>query len=314
MSTESLRLRVAPLIDRLFEFLSRRRVMIFLTVFPAILLFSVITLMPMGWSFIAGFYDIPLFSPEWEFIGLQNYTEILSEPEFFQSIWNGIIFAGLTILIQLVLGIGLAILINRRFPFETVVRGIVFLPYLFPTTILGFIALWMMDSTYGIINQIFFQLGLISQYIGWFGREEFAMAALIGTHSWKYTIFVSIMVLARLQSIPDSHYEAATVAGASLSQQFRDITLPNLKGVIFIVLLLRGIWNFNKFDIIWVLTRGGPNEATFTAPVYAYNIAFGSGNQLGKAAAASSLLFLILIAVAIVYFVVLEPEQEVRVE
>ena len=313
MSTESLRLQVAPLIDRLFEFLSKKRVMIFLTVVPAILLFSVITLVPMGWSFVAGFYDIPIFSPEWEFIGLQNYTEILLEPEFFQSIWKGIIFSGSTILIQLVFGIGLATLINRKFPFETVVRGIVFLPYLFPTTILGFIALWMMDSTYGVFNQILVQLGLIPQYIGWFGREEFAMFALIGTHSWKYTIFVSIMVLARLQSIPNSHYEAATVAGANLWQQFRDITLPNLKGVIFIVLLLRGVWNFNKFDIIWVLTRGGPNEATYTAPVYAYDLAFSS-NQLGKAAAASSLLFLILIAVAIVYFVVLEPEQEVRVE
>lgn len=311
MSIETRNLGIA--IDKGYEFLSRKRVMIFLTIFPAIALFSIITLMPMVWAFVAGFYQIPIFSNEWELIGLQNYNEILSEGKFAFSMWKGLIFAVSTILVQLVLGIGLALLVNRDFPMKSVVRGIVFLPYMVPTAILSFVALWMNNSTAGITNQILFQLGLIESYIGWYGQKEVAMAAVVATHSWKYTIFVTIMVLARLQSIPDSFYEAAEISGASLYQQFRDITLPNLKGVIFIVLLLRGIWNFNKFDIIWVLTRGGPSEATYTAPVYAYEIAFSS-NQLGKAAAASSLLFVLLIFVAIIYFLVFEPEQEVRVE
>ncbi|MDX1744901.1 MAG: sugar ABC transporter permease, partial [Halobacteriales archaeon] len=178
---------------------------------------------------------------------------------------------------------------------------------------LGFITLWMTNSQWGIINQLVVWTGLVDQFPDWFSSKRLAMASVIVTTSWKYSTFVTIMVLARLQGIPDGYYEAAKMSGANAVQAFRDITLPNLKNVLFIVVLLRFVWMFNKFDIIWVLTRGGPETATTTAVIYAYKEAFQFG-ALGNGAAVSTLLFIMLGGAAIVYFVVFNPSEEVRVE
>lgn len=299
--------------ERLFETLSDRRIMMGLTVIPAFGLFLIINVLPIGWAIAASFHDVNPYSPEWTFIGVEHYVDTLTDPNFWEVLLNSVVFAGGSVIVHLVVGIGFALLINREFRFAWLVRNVALVPYLIPTAVLGFMGLWMANSQWGIINQALHQLGLIDGYIAWYGNTDLAMAAVILTSSWKLTIFVTIMVLARLQSIPDDHYEAATMAGASAYQRFRDVTLPNLKGVIFIVVLLRGVWTFNKFDIIWVLTKGGPVGKTTTAPIYAYEVAFGRLN-LGQASAVSTLLFVLLVAVALAYFHVLEPSQEVRVE
>ena len=299
--------------QRAFDILSDKRVMGVLTIVPATLLFIFVNVIPIGWAVAAGFFEISAFSPTWNWAGLSNYQQILTDPGFWATIRRSLVFAGGSVAIQLVVGVGYALLLNRTFRGSTFVRAIMMLPYLIPTAILGFIGLWMGDSQFGIINQVLVSLGLIAEKFPWYGNESTAMIAVIFTNSWKFSIFVTIMVLARLQSIPSGLYEAAEVMGATPYERFRDVTLPNLKGVIFIVLLLRGIWMFNKFDIIYVLTQGGPRGITTTAPIYAYQVAFNQ-LQLGYAAAISTLLFVMLIAGAIIYFRVLEPEQEVRVE
>ena len=309
----SRRMRLLEYRETLYEFLSKRYVLIALTIVPATLLFTFVNVFPIGWAVFGSLYEIPAFSPEWTWVGLANYRTILQNPEFWVTLRRSVVFAGGSVAIQLVLGTAVALLLNRSFRGSTLVRAIMMLPYLIPTAVLGFIALWMGNSQFGIINQILVDLGLIAEKFPWYGNTETAMIAAILTSSWKFTMFVTIMVLARLQSIPDGLYEAAEVMGATAYERFRDVTLPNLKGVIFIVVLLRGVWMFNKFDIIYVLTRGGPREVTTTAPIYAYKIAFNQ-LQLGTAAAISTLLFIMLIGVAILYFKILEPEQEVRVE
>jgi multiple sugar transport system permease protein len=236
-----------------------------------------------------------------------------TSPLFRASLWKSIIFAVGSVAIQLTAGIGIALVINRDFKFNKGVRAIVLLPYLIPTALLGFLALWMFNTNWGILNSILVGAGLIDVGIQWFGNPDTAMLLLMLATAWKYAIFATILVLARLQSIPDGYYDAARVAGASRWQKFRDITLPNLRGVIFIVVLLRGIWMFNKYDIIAVMTNGGPGDATETAPIYAYKLAFNSYN-LGESAAVSVILFVILIGAAAIYFRVLEPESEVRTE
>ena len=297
----------------LYEILSKRYVLIALTIVPAMLLFLFVNVIPIGWAIAGSLYEIPAFSPVWTWTGMGNYELILNNPDFWASLRRSLVFAGGSVAVQLVLGVAVALLLNRSFRGSTLVRAIMMLPYLIPTAVLGFIALWMGNSQFGIINQILVDLGLITQKFPWFGNSDTAMIAAILTSSWKFTMFVTIMVLARLQSIPDGLYEAAEVMGATSFERFRDITLPNLKGVIFIVVLLRGVWMFNKFDIIYVLTGGGPRGVTTTAPIHAYKVAF---NQLtlGRAAAISTLLFVMLIGAALLYFKVLEPEQEVRVE
>jgi len=283
------------------------------TVIPAAILFTFVNLLPIGWAVTAGFFEISAFSPEWAWNGIENYIYTLNDAAFWGSLWRSVVFAGGSVAIQVVFGTVIALIVNRDFKFAALIRAIAMLPYLIPTAILGFIALWMANSQFGIINQILVQLGLIESNIAWYGNSDLAMWSVIVTSSWKFSIFVTIMVLARLQSIPEGYYEAATIAGATWFQKFRDITLPNLKGVLFIVILLRGIWMFNKFDIIYVLTKGGPVNKTTTSAIYAYNTAFVT-TALGRAAAISTLLFVILIAAALIYFYKFEPANEVRTE
>ena len=299
--------------DSVYRFLSRKRVMAGFTILPALLLFVFITLGPILWAIAAGFFEIPVFVPQWEFILFDNYIELLRESAFWMSMWRAIVFAGGSTAFQLIAGTGVALLINRKFRFSSLIQTVVILPYMIPTAVLGFMALWMGNAQWGIINRILIDLGILSGPFSWFGQHSTAMIAVILTSSWKFAIFVTIMVLARLQSIPTDHYEAARIAGASSYQMFRDITLPNLKSVIFIVILLRGVWMFNKFDIVWVLTGGGPGDATRTAPIYAYELAFGL-TRLGKAAAMSTILFIFLSVVALIYFGLLNPAKEVRTE
>jgi multiple sugar transport system permease protein len=299
--------------DALYERLSGRRLMIALTVVPVLVLLSFVLILPIAWAIWSSFFEIPLYQPDWEWVGLAHYAEQLVAPEFHVSLWKSVIFAVGSVSIQLVVGIGIALIVNREFKFNKGVRAIVLLPYLIPTALLGYVALWMFNTNWGVLNSILVRAGVIEAGIQWFGDPNTAMGLLMIVTAWKYAIFATILVLARLQSIPDGYYDAARIAGASRWQKFRDITLPNLKGVIFIVVLLRGIWMFNKFDIIHVLTGGGPADATETAPIYAYELAFQSYN-LGESAAVSMILFVILVLAALVYFRVLEPEEEVRTE
>lgn len=305
--------RISEFQNSLYGFLSNRWVLAAITVIPAAILFTFVNLLPIGWAVTAGFFEVSAFSPEWAWNGIENYIFTLNDAAFWASLWRSVVFAGGSVAIQVVFGTAIALIINRDFKFAALIRALAMLPYLIPTAILGFIALWMANSQFGVINQVLVQLGLIENHIAWYGNRDLAMWAVIVTSSWKFSIFVTIMVLARLQSIPEGYYEAATVAGATWFQKFRDITLPNLKGVLFIVILLRGVWMFNKFDIIFVLTKGGPIDKTTTSAIYAYNTAFVT-TALGRAAAISTLLFMILIAAALIYFYKFEPSREVRVE
>ncbi|MFC6723819.1 carbohydrate ABC transporter permease [Halobium palmae] len=299
--------------QNLYGTLSKRWVFVTLTILPALALFSFVNLLPMLWALSASFFEIGAFSPEWTWVGVDNYATVLADGEFWSSLSRSTVFAVGSVALQVTLGIALALLLNRDFRFKRVARAVALVPYIVPSAILGFVALWMGNARYGVINQLLSQLGVIGQYVAWYGSVDLAMLAVIVTSSWKFTIFVTIVVLARLQSIPPSLYEAATMAGASRYRRFVDITLPNLRGVLFIVVLLRGIWMFNKYDIIYVLTNGGPMSSTKIASIYAYRTAFTDFN-LGRAAAVSTLLFLILLGAALVYFHYLEPSQEVRVE
>lgn len=299
--------------DTLYERLSNRSLMIVLTVVPVLLLLTFVLILPIIWAVRASLFEISLFQQDWTWVGVQNYAQTLTDSAFQASLWRSMIFAVGSVAIQLVVGTGIALVIAREFPFNKGVRAVALLPYLIPTALLGYVGVWMFNTNWGIINSILIQLGIIEYGLEWFGNPDTAMLLLMITTAWKYAIFVTILVLARLQSIPDGYYDAARIAGASKWERFRDITLPNLKGVIFIVVLLRGVWMFNTYDIISVMTNGGPGSATTTAAIYAYEVAF-ENYQLGRSAAVSVVLFVILVVAALIYFRVLEPQSEVRTE
>lgn len=300
--------------DRLYEFLSKRPVLISFTVLPVVLLFLLVLIFPIIWAIAASFHDIHAFRPDWIWVGFENYVHYLVEdPLFRHTLWLSALFATVSVTIHVVVGTGVALLLNQTFRFKRFVSAVLFLPFLIPTAILGFGIGYMMNSTFGIVNWILVDIGILETTRGWFGNSDTALYVVAAVNSWKFYALVAIMVYARLQAIPEAHYETAKVMGANAWERFRDITLPNLKGVLFLVILLDFIWMFFKFDIIWILTQEGPSGSTQISVIYAYQVAFQQ-TALGDAAAISVLLFLIVAAGALVYFYVLEPAEEVRTE
>ena len=304
--------------ERLYDFLSQRRVMIAMTVLPVVLLFALIIAFPIAWAFIGSFFEINAFNPEWQWVGLENYRVTLfplsrEESLFWHSIERSLVFASASVAIHLVVGTAFALLLTKTFPLKKAISALVFLPFLIPTAILGFGIQFMLNANFGVVNWIFVDLGLLQSTRGWLGNPDTSMATVVLTNSWKFYSFVTILVFARLQAIPDAHYETAAVMGANAWEQFRDITLPNLRGVVFLIVLIDGVWMFFKFDIIWILTKGGSANEVYISVIHAYTIAF-QRLQLGHAGAISVLLFVIVGLSALAYFIVLEPSKEVRTE
>ena len=214
--------------------------------------------------------------------------------------------------LQLVWGLFFALLLNRAIRGQGIMRSLVILPYLLPTIVVGLVFKWILNPEYGIVNQVLMDLGLIALPINFFGGLNSAMYAVIAVTVWQYGSFAALLILARLQAINPKLYEAARVSGAGPMRCFFDVTLPNLRTTLLLIALLRGIWMFNKFDIIWIITAGGPLEATETLPIYAYRLAF-QDFDFGRAAAACTVMFLVLAAGSFVYFRFFDPGREVEV-
>lgn len=300
--------------DRLYEFLSRRPVLIGFTVLPVVLLFLLVLIFPIVWAIAASFHDIHAFRPEWIWVGLENYAHyLLDDSTFWHSLGLSAAFAAVSVTIHVVVGTAVALLLNQTFRFKRFVSAVLFLPFLIPTAILGFGIGYMMNSTFGVVNWMLVDIGILDSTRGWFGNSDTALYVVAAVNSWKFYALVAIMVYARLQAIPSAHYETAKVMGANAWERFRDITLPNLRGVLFLVILIDSVWMFFKFDIIWILTQEGPGGSTRISVIYAYEVAFQQ-TALGDAAAISVLLFVIVAGAALVYFYVLEPAEEVRTE
>lgn len=245
--------------------------------------------------------------PEW--VGLDNYLRVLGEAVFWRALGNGLAYAGLSILLQLLLGIAFALVLNVDFPGRRLVRGVAVLPYLLPTVVVALTFQWMIDGSFGLITVLLAELGIGP--VPWFERATPAMLSVVIVSVWLWTPFVTVCFLAGLQSIPPQLYEAARVDGAGAWSRFWHVTLPQLKPVLTVVVLLRAIWMFNKFDIIWLLTRGGPLGATEHLPVLAYKRAF-SLFDVGGGAAVAALSFFILSALVLLYFRLFPLEEKAR--
>lgn len=247
------------------------------------------------------------FIAEPQFVGLGNYIRILGEAEFWRAMWNGTVYAGTAIILQVVLGVAFALVLNQPFFGQRLVRGLATLPYLLPTVVVALTFQWLADGSFGLVTVLMRDLGFGT--IPWFERPSTAMMSVIFASVWLWTPFVTICVLAGLQSIPASLYEAARVDGAGPLARFWHITLPQLKPILTVVILLRAIWMFNKFDIIWLLTRGGPLGATEHLPVLAYKRAF-SLFDVGGGAAVAAVSFLLLVLLVSIYLWLFPLEEK----
>jgi multiple sugar transport system permease protein len=272
-----------------------------LLLLPALLLLALLTLYPVLYGVWISFFNKHSFFPQQTFVGLSNYAAIVADPEFWASVRRGAVYSLTTIVLQVALGMGAALLLNERFPGRDILRAIVIFPYVVPTVVAVIVWKWLLDSQFGLINYLLQSAGIAGQPISWMGRD-WIMTSLILVSVWQFFPFVVIGVLARLQTIPRELYEAATVDGATALQRFRYVTLPQLKSVLFVIVLLRSIWMFTKFDTPWLMIQGGGAETYIrTLPVYTYLRTFAY-YEAGLGSAMAVIMFLMLAAATAVYF------------
>ena len=275
---------------------------------PALLLLVALTLYPVLYGVWISFFNKHSFFPQQTWVGFDNYLYILRDPEFWASVWRGSVYAISTIVLQIALGVGTALVLNEAFPGRNLVRSIVIFPYVVPTVIAVILWKWLLNSQFGLINYLIEAMGLTDQPISFMGRN-WIMVSLIIVSVWQFFPFVVIGVLARLQTIPQELYDAAAVDGANALQRFFHVTLPQLMSVLFVIVLLRSIWMFTKFDTPWLMIQGGGAETYIrTLPIYTYMRTF-SYYEAGLGSAMAVLMFVMLAAATAVYFAIWRREQ-----
>lgn len=268
---------------------------------PALLILSLVFVYPIGRAFWQSLFTQNLGTElEPVFSGLHNFARMTQDGRFWQSLWNSIVFTGVSVSLELILGMGIALVLNQSFHGRGIVRTIAILPWALPTALIALAWTWIFNDQYGIVNDILLRLGLIDTGINWLGDPTLAMIAVIVADVWKTTPFISILLLAGLQSIPSDLYEAHAIDGASSWQSFHQITLPLLMPQIVIALVFRFAQAFGSFDLIAVMTGGGPGGATEMVSLYIYTtvmryLDFGYGAAL---VVVTFVLLIIVVAIA----------------
>jgi len=287
----------------------RERTLGWLGVLPALLLVAGLVAYPVGYAMWLSLFDKHSFFPAQRWVGLGNYLEILRDEEFWDSLWKGTVYAVSTTALQLVLGVAMALVLHQAFRGRTAVRALVLFPYMIPTIVAVIVWRWLLNETFGLVDHLLVAWGLVREPIVWLGMDRI-MTSLVAMSVWQFTPFVVVSVLARLQTIPPELYEAARVDGARAWGRFRHVTLPQLSSVLFVVVLLRSIWMFTKFDTVWLWGEGaGAGREIRTLPVYAYMRTFAY-YQAGFGAALSVVMFAILMAATLLYFRLFWREEE----
>jgi multiple sugar transport system permease protein len=265
-------------------------------ILPAVVLIVCLVAYPFGMAIYFSLSDYWVGSPG-TFIGLQNFRDILGSELFHRAVYNSFVFTAIALALKTVFGVWLALLLLRDSKFKRLVRGAVLLPWVIPTALSTLAWWWMFDSLYSVVNWTAIRLGLIDPPgPNWLGMPGYAMTAVIAVNVWRGLPFFAITVLAGLVSIPREYYEAAEVDGAGAWGRFRQVTLPLLKPVLVVVILFSTIFTFADFNIVYVLTRGGPINSTHLFATLAYQIGLQGGN-LGQGAAVSLFLFPMLAVV-----------------
>jgi len=233
-----------------------------------------------------------------DFVGLANYVKIWNDSIFRTAVYNTFLYTGVTTVFKLGLGLWLALLLNRNFRGKAFTRAFILLPFIIPTVLSTFAWKWMFDPTFSVLNWLFYKLGLISSAINWLGDPDLAMLSIIIVNIWRGVPFFAISLLAGLQTISPDLNEAAAIDGAKPWQRFIHITWPLLLPVTMVVVLFSVIQTFADFQIVYVMTGGGPANATHLFATYAYQLGVGTG-ILSMGAAVSLAMFPILFLIVI---------------
>jgi multiple sugar transport system permease protein len=234
------------------------------------------------------------------FVGLSNYLADFRDPTFQSAAMHTFLFTVLSIVPQFLLGLALALFFYRRFPLSRVLRSLFLLPWLLPLIVSGTIWKWLFNETNGLIDQFLAALHLVPAHFGWLTTPGWALAALIVTNIWLGIPFNMVILYSGLQGIPQELYESAAIDGSNAWQRFRYVTLPMLEPVIGIVLMLGFIYTLKVFDIIYVITQGGPANTTQTFATWSYSLSFGQ-QLFGQGAAQANMILMVSLLLALAY-------------
>lgn len=283
----------------------------YVLIIPALVVIVCISVFPFITTGYYSLHSIKLNMPYLgsPYVGFKNYIHLLNSSRFIYSFVFTLFFAGVVIVSQLVFGLAIALVTNKRFKGRGIVRATVLVPWATALVIAAMLWRWMYNSVYGIINSLFLLLGVIDKPVDWLGASApLAISSVIVTELWRNTPFMAIIMLAGLQSIPGELYEVARVDGAGVFQSFRKITLPLLKPAILVALLFRSIEVFKSFDLVYALTGGGPGNSTELASLYAYRLLF-KYLDFGRGSAAALLMAIFTTVLCLFYIRLIKIEQ-----
>jgi len=283
----------------------------YLLLFPALLFTVFVLAYPLFQNLYNSFHSVSLVRGTGDWVGFGNFERVFQDSVFWLAFWNTLVYAIVGTTLALVIGLAFALLLNLKIgPIATVMNVIYTIPWVISPVVAGFAWKWLLNDNFGILNHWLVSLGLVNEEITWLGGADTALACVIIARLWQFYPFAMVMFLAGLQSIPHDQYEAAAVDGATAFQKFFHITLPNLQSVTAVLLLLGTIWSFNDFNIVFVMTRGGPINASMVLPVLVREFSFVQFD-LGKGSALSIVIFFLLISLSLVYLKIIsrrEPE------
>jgi len=277
-------------------------------IIPTLALLGIIIFYPLIHTFYLSFFDTSLVLPEPKFIGFRGYSKIISSKVLWIVIKNSFIWTMIVVIFQFLIGLASAILLNQKFRGRALARAIVILPWVTPGVIVAMVWRLMYHPQLGLLNRFLFDLGLIKNYVAWLGHPNTALYAVIISAIWKGFPFSTIMYLAALQTVPQELYEAANLDGANRWQSFLHITIPQTMPVIRVTLLLTSILTFNYFELIYVMTKGGPGKSSHIFPTYIYQVAFVQF-RFGTASRYAVISFLLLLIFSLIYLVELNKRK-----
>lgn len=242
---------------------------------PSLVLIFALAIYPLLYTIFISFTELNMMTGETQYKGVENYIQAFTSGEFWNSVWVTLLFTLLSLLIQLPLGVLVALLLNQEFKGRWLLRSVVLIPWAVPTLVNSTLWNWIFNTQYGAANRILMQFNLISEPIIWFDSPMKAMGVIVFADTWRMLPLYVLMMLASLQTIPQAQIEAAVLDGAGAFSRFRNVILPLIKPMLLVVLVIRTMQALKVFDIIYMLTHGGPANGTMVISYYIYNQSFG---------------------------------------
>ncbi len=314
MTNESATIQRSPESDRKVR-RGRSRTLSFVAdygyVMPLLVWLTLTIGIPLVVALQMSFFDIGVIGESGSFVGVDNYQAVLGSGEFWSAVERSLVWVVANGVVQTIAAFSAALLLRTRIKGTDLVRTWVIVPWVIPTVVVVVIWRWMLLASGGIVNYLLTAVHLISEPVAFFGSGTAAFGSLVLINSWRWFPFLTVIILAGLLQIPEEQYEAAAVDGASKKQQLWYITLPGLQPVLFLLGLVGTLLSFNVFDIIWLMTAGGPGTSTQTLPVLVYQVAF-KRYEISQAAAMSVIMAILLMAFAIVFIKFMAPPVDME--